>query len=652
MGDAQPAGRCRVSTIDRITYRARAGGEGMIIVQTASSIRDQQQAERWQRWLDPWLRAGNPRGCAYLDFTSQAAFIRWQDTRSRLAWEHALVLVGPPAALTGISALELPEPDWFGTAPAATEASRAAESHGQRRAGIERRARSADAMRALIPLLAHALGGERHVIMPWTAPGLGEAVMWALISILRMIGDNRSVSFLTYGSASRRDGDTPGLLVSFSANAAAPLPPDQGFMVLAEDLAGRFADDPADLRRTLTEHGLPQAADHNDRINLLLGLRPLSQPANLYRERAATVSATFGHPVPRADPAASAASAVMCPICLTDIPDWDALDYWSFGADGDYEKIEILPDANPTQRARHRLGAYVRCPAVQGDTTAVHHLPARYGRFGAPVLLGFIGLTESGKSHLLTSMIGGISKLSGYRIEVEPLDPAMHQRFLENSVKPLITRNEVLPGTPDDATTDIADAFIIRHGNGSERVVALFDVSGGVLAQTDRPGKTREFLWIADGLFFVIDPGHIKTSKIGDGTFSNVLNIVRNRPKPEPVSAAIVLSKADKARFEEPVARWLRSGDGTLDPTEFLRESADVYAYLQEHEAAVLTEPYQVCPKATLHVASSTGGAKEGEEKGSKYPRGVTPLRVLRPLVAMLAMTGVLTGPQAEMIGV
>ena len=65
-----------------------------------------------------------------------------------------------------------------------------------------------------------------------------------------------------------------------------------------------------------------------------------------------------------------------------------------------------------------------------------------------------------------------------------------------------------------------------------------------------------------------------------------------------------------------------------------------------------LTEPYQVCRKATLHVASPTGGAQEGEDRASKYPRGVTPLRVLRPLVAMLAMTGVLTGAQADQIGV
>jgi hypothetical protein len=127
--------------------------------------------------------------------------------------------------------------------------------------------------------------------------------------------------------------------------------------------------------------------------------------------------------------------------------------------------------------------------------------------------------------------------------------------------------------------------------------------------------------------------------------------VTRENAKPDPVSAAIVLNKADKVRFDEPIARWLGAGEGTLEPVDFLRESADVYAYLDERGALALTEPYQACQKATLHVASPTGGAQEGEDKTSKYPRGVTPLRVLRPLIAMLAMTGVLTGAQAEQIG-
>lgn len=611
-----------MSAIDQITYRARQGGDGVTIVQTETSIRDLEQADSWRRLLDLWLRQGSPLGCAYLDFGSQAAFLRWQASdRSRLGWEYALALVGQSATLTGTYALELPELD------GSRLALRAGGIPGSRRSELEETARSADAIGVLIPILAHSLQRERRVTMPWTSPGLPEAALWGLISILRMIGDDRPVSFLTHASALNRDGDTPGLLVSFRPDASTPVPPDKGFEAMAADLAHRFADGPADLYRTLVEHEVPEAANHNARISRLLSLPPR-------KEKKLVVGFS--------------SSVLTCPMCLTEIPDWNALSYWRY-VNGDFEQILIPRDVNPRQRARYLHQAYIRCPAPQDDQTAIHHLPARYGNFGRPVLLGFVGLTESGKSHLLASMIGEINKLSDYGIDIDPLDPAIHQRFLENSVNPLIAHNQVLPGTPDDATTEIADAFIVKNGNGEERVVALFDVSGGDLAQTD---KTREFLWIADGLFFVIDPEHINGSKAGDATFSNVLNIVRDRAEQEPVSAAIILNKADKARFEEPVARWLRSGNGTMDPTEFLRESADVYFYLEKHDAMVLTKPYQACPKATLHIASPTGGSKEGDEKEGTYPRGVTPLRVLRPLAAMLAMTGVLTGPQAEMVGV
>jgi hypothetical protein len=341
----------------------------------------------------------------------------------------------------------------------------------------------------------------------------------------------------------------------------------------------------------------------------------------------------------------------LCPICLGDIPNWNALDYWRWdGAIDDYVKISILPDLSPAQRARFTYGAYVRCPASGHEATTAHYLPARYGRFGDPVLLGFVGLTQSGKTHLLASMIAEISGLRKYGIEVGALDPAMHDRFLESSVKPLIRDHKVLPGTPEAATTTMTDAFIVKHGNGPERVVALFDVAGGDLARRDH---TPEFLWIADGLFFIIDPVHIGTSRVGDVTFENVLDIVRERGK--AASGAIVLGKADKVRFAEPVDRWLLRGEGTpsgeaLDSLEFLRESADVYAHLERHAAIALAKPYQVCEKATLHVASATGGDCTFED--GVYPRGVTPRRVLRPLVAMLAMTGVLTGPEAEKVGV
>lgn len=631
-----------MNAIDLITYQARAGADGIVAVQAETSIRDQQEARRWQRRLDPWLRAGMPAGKTYLDFEPEAAFIRFPAVAgAHPGWQSAVVLVGQSADLTGTYALELAEMDGTGTGAIRRDG----EPPGPRRADIEARARSVDAAPALITVLAHALQKARRVVMPGKDAELAEAVMWGLITILRMLGDSRPVSFLTRASGNARDAEIPQMLVSFRADVLAPLPPDQGFTALATDLAGRFADDAAGLRRALEECGLPGAADHSGRISRLLTLPPRGQPGNANRRGTATVTTS-------PDSAAPAAPTVMCPICLGYIEAWDGLDYWRWDAtigEGEYVRIDIPPDLNPTQRARFTHGAYVRCPNSTDMATAAHYLPARYGRFGDPVLLGFVGLTQSGKTHLLASMIGEISELSGYGMDVTELDRATHHDFIERSVKPLIAGHKVLPGTPDDASTTMTDAFIIRQGNEPDRVIALFDVSGGDLARRD---STKEFLWIADGLFFVIDPDHITASKVGDATFSNVLDIMSQRPKGGSASAAIVLNKADKSRFEEPIARWLRAGNGTLDPTEFLRESADVYAYLERHQAIELTRPYQACRKATLHVASPTGGAQEGMDKVSKYPRGVTPLRVLRPLVAMLAMTGVLTGPQAEQIGV
>jgi hypothetical protein len=164
--------------------------------------------------------------------------------------------------------------------------------------------------------------------------------------------------------------------------------------------------------------------------------------------------------------------------------------------------------------------------------------------------------------------------------------------------------------------------------------------------------ETKQFLEIANGLFFVIDPEHLsaRRQRLGDETFNNVLNVVKGKDRAGQVSAAIVFNKADRVRFDEPVSRWLRSDSKVLDPVEFLLESRDVYAYLDVQGALALASPYWLCDKVTLHVASPTGGAGDGE--GGIYPRGVTPRRVLRPLVAMLAMTGVLPGAEAGRVGI
>ena len=660
-----------MDAIDQITYRARNGSAGAIY-EAATSIRENRDRERWQRRLEPMLRIGRPPARAYLNFGTRVAFIRWYaESGSHFDWQAALVLVASPEALTGSYALELPDLDLPMLYKGGGQAPHAKADRGPGHDAIEARACSADAIQVLIPLLAHALRGERRVTMPWTEPLPPEAVLWGLVSILEMIGDLRPVSFHTHVPSSCRDPGTPGLFVSFRPDAGPVLPPDPGYRQLAARLAGRFADGPAELRQELAQVRMLEPDDDAGRINRLLSLWPRTQTGNAYTRGAATVTASFDDPVSEAEAAPSPGSGwrgrntgqdqpgqvVMCPMCLHEIRDWNMLDYWRWDpAQEGYVELPVPPDLNATQLERHVHGTRVRCPSSQGEEQiGPHYLPAGYGRFGPPVVLGFVGLTMSGKSHLLASMVGAIvgrELEKQYGITTSPLDHAWHRRFMETWVNPLLKHDKVLPGTGERRVVEFADAFLMQRRGGPERVVALFDVAGSDLAQL---GETKEFLWIANGLFFVVDPDRLSARWAEDETFSNVLDVVRKRARRGPVSAAIVLNKADMVRFEEPVDRWLRAEGSVpsgraLDSVEFLRESADVYAFLDSRNALAMAEPYEVCDKATLHVASPTGGADTGE--GGVYPRGVTPRRVLRPLVAMLAMTGVLTGPEAEMVGV
>jgi hypothetical protein len=182
--------------------------------------------------------------------------------------------------------------------------------------------------------------------------------------------------------------------------------------------------------------------------------------------------------------------------------------------------------------------------------------------------------------------------------------------------------------------------------------VALFDVAGGEMSreQTSMYGP-KNFLQIADGYIFVVDPAQFGPGRM-DNTFKTVLDLLQGVGRLPHVSAAVVISKADLRRFDDPVTRWLRAGLDDLDPDLTLQESADVFAYLDSCGAQAWTRPYALCGKATLHVASATGGPGPPAGTGEKFPRGVVPRRVLGPLVALLAMTGVLTGERAQRVGV
>ncbi len=649
-----------MTALDQILYRAPGGPTGLIV--PAAGSLDRTDMGRWLKRLYPWLRAGAPLGRGYLALGSEAALIRWDDNRATGNWQFAHVLTGPAAALSARHGLLLPtltaelqRLPWAGRLPQVDDASLgawsaqgtwSAQGAGSAQGAVESQARSAGAMELLVPLLSLVLSGQQSVIMPWTGPLLPEAVSWGLLSIMAMTGDRRPVSFLIRASA--QPVAPPGLFVSFREGIAAPRP-HPGFERMAIGLATSYADDPARLYRTLAQYGIPEAADHAERLARLADMWPQTQ--NARPEGTVTQPPATPAPSPTPTPAGQGRE-VICPICLHQIDDWEGLPHWRWDSvQNRYAEVKIPAGASRQLRARMQRGTMVRCPDPHQVMAGEHYLPADYGRFGPPVVLGFIGVTLSSKSHLLAAMVGEIERngLRDYGISSRPIDHALHRKYLDDSVRPLLKENKVIPGTGEGVVT-FADAFLISPEGGLDRPVALFDVAGAdLISVTD----TKQFLEVADGLIFVVDPGQMDSSGLGDDAFNTVLDLVKSTGRlPDEVSAAVVLSKADLVRFEDPVARWLRSDTKVLDAAEFVSESADIYAFLYDKGAVAWTRPYRECARATLHAASPTGGPSQLVDGSWVFPRGVTPRRVLRPLVAMLAMTGVLTGPEAERVGI
>jgi hypothetical protein len=351
--------------------------------------------------------------------------------------------------------------------------------------------------------------------------------------------------------------------------------------------------------------------------------------------------------------------AVRCPICL-DPFEWSEDErFFTRTGDGRWQEVDLSRITDPLKYEERVRNAYRRCPNPSGDTST-HYLPAAYLRYEPPLVIGVVGRTDSGKTHLLAAMVGEIERggLRPFGLTTKAVDAQLHERFLSDNVRPLLDRNQELEHTvqrDDKDDVELADALLFV-GGGRTRPVALFDVAGGDL---QRGGRSTQFLAAVDGLIFVVDPTRAmsglaggasqQASVTGDPTFAVMLDRLPRPAARLGVPAVVVITKADRLRFEPPADRWLRAAfpDGRIDPDRIRRESRDAYAFLHAHGAHAWLRPFADCQRCTLHFASATGGSP----RGGMFPWGVRPRRVLEPLVALLAMTGVLDGPGADQVG-
>jgi len=326
---------------------------------------------------------------------------------------------------------------------------------------------------------------------------------------------------------------------------------------------------------------------------------------------------------------------------------------------GDYQLVAVQSGVTKLRHDLNSRFTWKKCP---GDNWP-HYWPSDYSTYGPPLVIGFVGDTQKGKSHLLAAMIGALDekRLQPLGIEVTWLEPPRHRRLMETLVKPFLRDRKRLIGTstPRGSAADHIDIFQVQRG-GQRRTVVLYDVSG--LSLMDESRVEVDFMFAVDALLFVVDIGKDSEETAGgDVSFQVALDRLSVResnglsPGPE-LPAAIVLAKSDERQFDEPVMRWMRKEDlaayGSLENPDaelIAAESADAYAYLYAHGFTASMDPVDYFDRITLHFASAAGAALVDKDD-MIFQRGVRPVRVLDPLLALFAMAGVLgANAQAKM---
>ncbi|MBU2667143.1 hypothetical protein KOI35_26910 [Actinoplanes bogorensis] len=337
---------------------------------------------------------------------------------------------------------------------------------------------------------------------------------------------------------------------------------------------------------------------------------------------------------------------VQCPICADEFPSGglplSVFDEESFS----YNTVDVsrMP---PARQAYIRSGGYIHCPNPSGDMSE-HYLPAAYLDHPDPLVVALIGPSMSGKTYLLTAMISEVLRggLSGYGVAASVMDFRWHESFSRTHLEPF-ARGEILPGTRS-GIMDAATMLLLRSA-GVTRPVAFFDVAGEDLESTSVFGLSTRFLSATNAAIFVHG---LDDSPAGHAAWSFELATERLRAIPggaDRLPVVIAVTKADRMRYQPPVDRWLRAVERPpLEAARIYAQSRDVYAYLHSVGAHGSLRPFEAFRRCTLHFVSATG-ADEGADR--RLERGTRPEQVLNPLVALLAMTGVIPGPEAGKVG-
>ncbi|GLZ28007.1 hypothetical protein Lesp02_01970 [Lentzea sp. NBRC 105346] len=343
---------------------------------------------------------------------------------------------------------------------------------------------------------------------------------------------------------------------------------------------------------------------------------------------------------------------VRCPVCADEFV-WPEDPFISlYDEMNDRYEVDDLSKLPPAKAINRLRKGYRKCPNPSRDTAA-HYLPATYADYRNPLVIGLVGAPISGKTHLLTAMIRQVylNGLSRYGVTATALDFQRHKHFHDQFIVPL-ERGEALPGT-GTGLIEAADILLLR-GPGGLRPVTFFDVAGEDL-ESIAPRANR-FLIATNAVIFVHAPEDpLETGQSSTATENRAFQMALGQLPDSRLPVAIAVTKSDRLRHAPPADHWLHRGDEhDLNAARMHAESRDVYAYLQHSGAGASSRPFDEFTRCTLHFVSASGAdavPNPDDPTKNHYPRGFRSIRVLEPLVSILAMTGVITGAEAEKVG-
>ena len=293
-----------------------------------------------------------------------------------------------------------------------------------------------------------------------------------------------------------------------------------------------------------------------------------------------------------------------------------------------------------------------------------HRLPEGYTS-RRTVVIGLVGLTGSGKSTYLTTLLEALHEgaLAPLDISVELAEDSA-ERHRQSRLRLIVDRIPLgltPPLTGDEVQQPVVLTLTRSNGDAAPSGINLlvYDASGEQLLRRADIAQYNRYLYVADGVILIIDPSalprlsgpdHAPAEVLGPaaatqmiGALAELMRSSRGLKSSAVVpdaAVAVALSKADRLAATLPPGALKRERLDELHAVlrRAYSTSEDLAEYIDQMGGENLTSIIlRRLPQVTLHAVSATGS----DVTDGHYP-SVESVGVVEPLVVLLARVGFL----------